>query len=107
MSCEEKPPTASGALILAENKTSGTNLGLYAGTDAEFASGSGGLQLSDSGSPGFQFLTIVENFLSKIAAESGPAVAGPILLLEPASITYSLKSKLSEICERCRLYTLR
>lgn len=43
-----------------ENKTSGTNLALYAGTDAEFAAGSGGLRLSDSGGPGFIFLTIID-----------------------------------------------
>jgi hypothetical protein len=36
--------------IVFENRTSGTNLGLFAG---------GGLQLSDSGGPGFQFLTII------------------------------------------------
>ena len=35
-----------------ENRTSGTNLGLFAGTDAEFTSRSGGLRLSDSGGPG-------------------------------------------------------
>lgn len=46
--------------IAFENKTSGTNLGLFAGTDAEFASGTGGLQLSNSGGPGFQFLTIID-----------------------------------------------
>jgi hypothetical protein len=46
--------------IAFENNTSGTNLGLYAGTDAEFASGSGGLQLSGSGGPGFQFLTLID-----------------------------------------------
>ena len=46
--------------IAFENLTSGTNLGLFAGTDADFAAGSGGLQLSDSGGPGFQFLTIVD-----------------------------------------------
>jgi len=46
--------------IAFENNTSGTNLGLYAGTDAEFVSGSGGLQLSDSGGPGFQFLTLID-----------------------------------------------
>jgi hypothetical protein len=46
--------------IAFENKTGGTNLGLFAGTDAEFASGSGGTQLSDSGCPGFQFLTIID-----------------------------------------------
>jgi len=46
--------------IAFENNTSGTNLGLFAGTGAQFASGSGGTQLSDSGGPGFQFLTIID-----------------------------------------------
>jgi len=46
--------------MVFENRTSGTNLGLFAGTDANFTSGSGGLQLSDSGGPGFQFLTIID-----------------------------------------------
>src|ERR1700746_2131791 len=43
-----------------ENKTAGTNLALFAGTDANFAAGTGGLQLSDSGGPGFQFLTVID-----------------------------------------------
>ena len=43
-----------------ENNTAGTNLGLFAGTMAEFTSGAGGTQLSDSGGPGFRFLTIVD-----------------------------------------------
>jgi hypothetical protein len=43
-----------------ENNTSGTNLGLFSGTTADFTSGSGGMQLSDSGGPGFQFLTITD-----------------------------------------------
>ena len=46
--------------MVFENRTSGTNLGLFAGTDADFTSGSGGQQLSDSGGPGFQFLTIID-----------------------------------------------
>jgi hypothetical protein len=46
--------------IVFENKTSGTNLGLFAGTDADFSSGSGGTDLSDSGGPGFMFLTIID-----------------------------------------------
>jgi hypothetical protein len=46
--------------IAFENKTSGTNLGLFVGTDADFASGTGGTQLSGSGGPGFQFLTITD-----------------------------------------------
>jgi hypothetical protein len=53
---------ANTALKIAfENKTSGsgTNLGLFAGTEAEFASGSGGTLLGSAGS-GFQFLTIID-----------------------------------------------
>jgi hypothetical protein len=46
--------------IAFENNTAGTNLGLFAGTAAQFASGTGGTQLSDSGGPGFQFLTITD-----------------------------------------------
>jgi len=38
----------------------GTNLALCAGTDADFAAGTVGLQLSDSGGPGFQLLTIID-----------------------------------------------
>jgi hypothetical protein len=43
-----------------ENNTAGTNLGLFAGATAEFAAGTGGTQLSDSGGPGFTFLTIID-----------------------------------------------
>jgi hypothetical protein len=43
-----------------ENNTSGANLSLFAGTTAQFTSGSGGTLLSDSGGPGFIFLTIIE-----------------------------------------------
>ena len=46
--------------IAFENNTGGTNLALVAGTDADFAAATGGLQLSDSGGPGFQFLTIID-----------------------------------------------
>jgi hypothetical protein len=46
--------------ISFENNTSGTNLGLFAGTIAQFSSGTGGMQLSDSGGPGFRFLTIID-----------------------------------------------
>jgi hypothetical protein len=46
--------------IAFENRTSGTNLALIAGTEANFTSGTGGTQLSDSGGPGFQFLTITD-----------------------------------------------
>jgi hypothetical protein len=46
--------------LVFENKTSGVNLGLFAGTTAEFTSGVGGLQLSDSGGPGYQFLTVID-----------------------------------------------
>ena len=46
--------------IAFENNTSGTDLALFAGTNADFESGSGGMQLSDSGGPGFRFLTIID-----------------------------------------------
>jgi hypothetical protein len=46
--------------IVFENNTSGTNLGLFVGTEAQFNSGTGGTQLSSSGGPGFQFLTIID-----------------------------------------------
>jgi hypothetical protein len=53
--------TANAVLKIAfENNTSGTNLALIAGTVANFESGTGGTQLSDSGGPGFQFLTITD-----------------------------------------------
>lgn len=53
--------TAHTVLKIAfENNTAGTNLVLVAGTAAEFTSGTGGTQLSDSGGPGFQFLSIVD-----------------------------------------------
>jgi hypothetical protein len=46
--------------IAFENNAGGTNLALCAGTDADFAAGTVGLQLSDSGGPGFQLLTIID-----------------------------------------------
>jgi hypothetical protein len=46
--------------IAFENNTAGTNLALCAGTDANFTAGTVGMQLSDSGGPGFQFLTIID-----------------------------------------------
>ena len=46
--------------ITFENNTSGTNLSLCAGSDANFAAGTAGIRLSDSGGPGFQFLTIID-----------------------------------------------
>ena len=42
------------------NNTAGTNLELCAGTPANFAAGTAGIVLSDSGGQGFQFLTIVD-----------------------------------------------
>lgn len=48
-----------------ENNTAGTNLSLCAGTNANFAAGTAGITLSDSGGPGFKFLTIIDtNLLS-------------------------------------------
>ena len=46
--------------ISFENKTSGTNLALCAGTTAQFSAHSCGTQISDSGGPGFTFLTIID-----------------------------------------------
>jgi hypothetical protein len=46
--------------ISFENNTGGTNLALRAGTDADFAAGNPATQLSDSGGPGFRFLTIID-----------------------------------------------
>lgn len=46
--------------ISFENKTSGSNLALCAGTAAQFSANTCGTQLSDSGGPGFMFLTIVD-----------------------------------------------
>jgi hypothetical protein len=46
--------------IVFENNTAGANLELCAGTPANFAAGTAGIVLSDSGGPGFQFLTIVD-----------------------------------------------
>lgn len=56
------PVSGQGTLKMAfENNTAGTNLALCAGTAADFQSGHAALQLSDSGGPGFQFLTIVDS----------------------------------------------
>jgi hypothetical protein len=46
--------------IAFENNTAGTNLALCAGTVADFTAGNTGRQLSASGGPGFQFLTLVD-----------------------------------------------
>ncbi len=57
------PVTATTVTVLKlsfENKTSGTNLELCAGTAADFAAGTCSTRLSDSGGPGFVFLTITD-----------------------------------------------
>ena len=46
--------------ITFENNTGGANLGLWAGSVADFEKGNAGTQLSDSGGPGFIFLTIID-----------------------------------------------
>jgi hypothetical protein len=46
--------------IAFENNTAGTNLALCAGTVADFTAGTVGIPLSDSGGPGFRFLTIID-----------------------------------------------
>jgi hypothetical protein len=43
-----------------EDNTPGTNLQLCAGTMAQFTSGVVGIQLSDSGGPGFVFLIVID-----------------------------------------------
>jgi len=63
-----------------ENNTAGTNLSLCAGTDANFAAGTAGIRLSDSGGPGFQFLTIIDTHklagqLIYVLREVGSAVS--------------------------------
>lgn len=57
------PVTSTTAAVLKfsfENTTSGTNLELCAGTGADFSAGTCPTRLSDSGGPGFVFLTIVD-----------------------------------------------
>jgi hypothetical protein len=73
--------------IAFENNTSGTNLGLFAGTNAQFSSGTGGTLLADSGGPGFQFLTITDTqtlegkvlFVRRLV---GAAISQFILIIE-------------------------
>lgn len=53
--------TASSVLKISfENDSPGTNLELCAGTAADFTAGACPVRLSDSGGPGFVFLTIVD-----------------------------------------------
>jgi hypothetical protein len=57
------PVMSSGDGVLKmvfENKTAGTNVALCAGTMDELAQGKCSIRLSDSGGPGFQFLTIID-----------------------------------------------
>jgi hypothetical protein len=57
------PVTTTAVTVLKvsfENKTPGTNLELCAGTAADFAAGTCSTRLSDSGGPGFVFLTITD-----------------------------------------------
>ena len=55
------PQAADAVLKISfENKTAGTNLELCAGTMADFSASKCAMHLSDSGGPGFQFLTIVD-----------------------------------------------
>jgi hypothetical protein len=68
------PVTTTTAAVLKisfGNDTAGTNLALCAGTTADFASSHCAQQLSDSGGPGFKFLTIVDT----------PALTGKILFV--------------------------
>jgi hypothetical protein len=57
------PVTTTTAAVLKmsfENTTAGTNLALCAGSSADFAAAKCTVRLSDSGGPGFVFLTIVD-----------------------------------------------
>jgi hypothetical protein len=57
------PVTTTAVTVLKfsfENQTSGTNLELCAGSAADFAAGTCSTRLSDSGGPGFVFLTITD-----------------------------------------------
>jgi hypothetical protein len=57
------PVTTTTATLLKlsfENQTPGTNLELCAGTATDFATGTCSTRLSDSGGPGFVFLTITD-----------------------------------------------
>jgi hypothetical protein len=66
------PVTSTTATVLKlsfENTTPGTNLELCAGTGADFIADACPTRLSDSGGPGFVFLTIVDT----------PAISGKII----------------------------
>ena len=66
------PVTTTTAAVLKlsfEDTTPGTNLELCAGTSADFIAGSCAIRLSDSGGPGFTFLTIVDT----------PAISGKLI----------------------------
>ena len=53
--------TANAVLKISfEDATAGTNLALCAGSSSDFAAGTCTTRLSDSGGPGFTFLTIVD-----------------------------------------------
>lgn len=52
--------THSNLKISFGDNTPGTNLELCAGTGADFSAGTCAIRLSDSGGPGFVFLTIID-----------------------------------------------
>jgi hypothetical protein len=66
------PVTTTSAAVLKlsfEDLTAGTNLELCAGSGADFIAGACPTRLSDSGGPGFVFLTIVDT----------PALCGKVI----------------------------
>lgn len=77
------PVTTTTAAVLKisfETTTAGTNLALCAGTGADFTSGACPVRLSDSGGPGFTFLTIVDT----------PALSGKLIyVIREVGITSS------------------
>ncbi len=57
------PVMSDGKAVLKmtfENKTPGTNVSLCIGTMEDFAQGKCAMHLSESGGPGFRFLTIID-----------------------------------------------
>jgi len=84
------PMSSSGDGVLKmvfENKTSGTNVSLCAGTLDEFAQGKCPMRLSSSGGPSFQFLTIIDakscpGSRSMRSAGSGTAPSQFVLTIE-------------------------
>jgi hypothetical protein len=77
----EKAPQPKELKIAFETTTAGDNLALCAGTAADFAAGQCAIRLSDSGGPGFTFLTIVD----------AATLNGKILFVFPSSLPVRIR----------------